>query len=65
MIVDISIPDKESVHTGRVLLKPETANVIRKLSKHLGISLDELVQRMLSEWIPRNTNLTLTTKKDG
>lgn len=43
-----------SVFTGRVLLSPETADVFRGLARYLGISLDELAQAMIVDFVPRH-----------
>jgi hypothetical protein len=53
-------PKKGSVRrsepTGRVLLSPETAAVFRAAAKYLGITLDELAQRMLQDYLPRHAS---------
>ena len=46
-------------YSGRVLLKPGTAEVLRTVARYRGWTLDTLVQRMLREWIPAHTDLIL------
>jgi len=46
--------------SGRILLSPETAEVVRKLARYQGLTLDEFVQLMLSVYVPqRLPNLEL------
>src|SRR5258706_10752796 len=52
---------KEVKVIGRIMVAPETAEVVRKVAKHLGWTLDKLVQTMLMDWVPRSTNLVLET----
>lgn len=52
---------KPEQNLGRILVSPETANVVRKVAKHKGWTLDHVVQAMLAEWVPKNTSLIVCT----
>lgn len=45
---------REATPAGRIMLSPETATVVRALAKHAKLTLDDLVQRMLQDYIPRH-----------
>jgi hypothetical protein len=61
--VRASVPgdEKASPRIGRIKVAPATAEVVRKVAKHLGWTLDRLVQAMLTDWVPQNTDLILET----
>jgi hypothetical protein len=44
---------KDAKPSGRILLSPETAEVVRKLARYQGLTLDRLVQAMLQDYVPR------------
>ena len=66
IIVDVEMePSNAPSPSGRILLKPETAQVVRKIAKSCGLTLDSLIQELLKEWIPRHTTLKIKTKIVG
>jgi hypothetical protein len=46
--------DNRAGPAGRIMLSPETASVIRALAKHTKLTLDDLVQWMIQDFVPRN-----------
>ena len=65
-IVDVEgEPGPSPLPSGRILLKPRTAAVVRKVAKHCKLTLDQLIQEMLSEWIPSHTSLRIKTKNSN
>ena len=44
---------------GRVSCAPVTAEIFRKVAKHLGWTLDQLLVAMLEDWVPQHTSLVL------
>ena len=51
--------ERAKADIGRISCAPVTAEVVRKVARHLDWTLDQLLVAMLEDWVPRNTSLVL------
>lgn len=52
------LPDKRP-SSSRVLVGSDVAAVLRTVARHEGLSIGQLVEAMLTEWVPGHTTLRL------
>jgi hypothetical protein len=53
-VVVRNVGGHEASPAGRIMLSPETATVVRALAKHTRLTLDDLVQWMIQDFVPRH-----------